>query len=130
MSELASIDVRRDGRLCVVTVSGEIDMSNAHVLRERALALMSNEDQALALDFSALSYVDSAGLRTIFELSRLLRERSQRMFLVIVQESQPWRVVEIAGVGEQAQLVDDMDQLRAAVHAGDAPGLTGVIDRP
>jgi anti-anti-sigma factor len=57
---------RRSDGTPVLTVSGEIDMSNAGEL-EAALADAAGDDgHALLVDLSAVEYLDSAGLTVLF----------------------------------------------------------------
>ena len=82
MDALARIDVDRlPGGPITVTVSGEIDLSNASYL-ERRLDDAVELSADLVLDLTALTYLDSQGLRV---LNRLVeRHRSGLVGVTVV----------------------------------------------
>jgi anti-sigma B factor antagonist len=57
-----SLLVERNGHGPVVRVSGEIDIATAPMLRER---LDSLDGQAVTIDFSAVTYMDSSGVNLL-----------------------------------------------------------------
>jgi anti-anti-sigma factor len=60
-----------------ITVTGEIDLSNAPAVEKQILDAIPNDLGDIALDLSPLDYIDSAGLRLLFTLgTRLKRCRS------------------------------------------------------
>ena len=86
------------GALAVVTVDGEIDASNARDVRERLRGAMTNHSHALVIDLLETTYIDSAGLNVLFALDLELRERRQRLHLVIEPGSPVARLAAITGL--------------------------------
>ncbi|MEV4456954.1 STAS domain-containing protein [Microbispora sp. NPDC049633] len=57
---------RRSDGTPVLTVSGEIDMSNAGELEAALTDAAGDDGHALLVDLSAVEYLDSAGLTVLF----------------------------------------------------------------
>ncbi|TQS23399.1 STAS domain-containing protein [Microbispora sp. KK1-11] len=57
---------RRPDGTPVLTVSGEIDMSNAGELDAALTGAAADDGHALLVDLSAVGYLDSAGLTVLF----------------------------------------------------------------
>ena len=98
MTVLARITDEHHGNIPLVAIAGEIDASNAEEIAERMRAALSNRSQALVVDLGGTTYIDSAGLNVLFELSVALRERQQQLHLVIAQPSPIARMVTIVGL--------------------------------
>lgn len=71
-----------DGKTVVVNVTGEIDASNAEDLRLGVEGAMGHTTQLLAIDLSAITYLDSAGIHVLFRLGRELSERGAQLRIV------------------------------------------------
>jgi len=98
MSLLARVlEDRRDG-VAVAAVEGEIDASNANAIGERLRAMLTNHDAALVVDLSGTTYLDSAGINLLFELSSELTARQQSLRLVLPPGSPMLRMFAIAGL--------------------------------
>jgi len=98
VSRLARITDEHHGAVPVVAIAGEIDASNAEEIAERLRAALSNRSETLVVDLSDTTYIDSAGLNVLFELSVALQERQQQLHLVIGQPSPIARMVTIVGL--------------------------------
>ena len=72
---LADVRVEREDATVVAVVTGEIDMSNAASIRQQVGESVTPGDDALLLDLSELSFIDSAGLHALIELGTVLGER-------------------------------------------------------
>ncbi len=71
----------------VAHVGGEVDLSNAGSVTERILDAVPNTATALILDMSTTGYLDSSGVRMIFELAQRLRTRGQDLTLVVREDA-------------------------------------------
>lgn len=122
MNELASFVADREDDLVVGALSGEIDLSNATEL-ERAIAeAVPNSVRGLVLDLSALSYIDSSGIRLLLSLGGSLRWRGQDLVLAVPEGSRCRRVLSMAGVGRSVKLEVTVEAARHRLHAN-GPGL-------
>ncbi|MEH0829208.1 MULTISPECIES: STAS domain-containing protein [unclassified Micromonospora] len=70
---LMSLSWEHEGPVTVVSVRGEIDMSNAHLLVDLATELGRDPAPQVVLDFSAVRFVDLHAVRALVEAHRLLR---------------------------------------------------------
>jgi anti-sigma B factor antagonist len=87
MTELANVIVETRGDVQVVRLAGEVDISNALRLQADISAIVPNDAAGLVLDLSATDYLDSAGIRMLFELHGRLSDRRQRMAAVVPEDS-------------------------------------------
>ena len=95
---VARIRDEMHGDVPVVSVEGEIDVSNIGHLGERLRRALSNRGTALIVDLTETTYLDSAGLNLLFQLARELAERQQQLHLVVVPTSPIARVIGIVGL--------------------------------
>jgi anti-sigma B factor antagonist len=107
----------------VARIRGEVDMSNVSQLSSALRNAVLQSSPGLVIDFSETQYLDSAGLHFIFELGKRLRDRGQRLFLVVPSVSPVAPVLEIVRVDSLAPRCETLEQalelLRA--HAADVP---------
>ena len=120
---LADIQFQEHAGSPVAHVRGEIDMSN---VTELSLALQNAVVQSaagLVIDFSETEYLDSAGLHFIFDLGKRLRDRGQRLYLVVPPEAPVAAVLEIVNVDSLAPRCETLDDAVARLreHAADVP---------
>jgi stage II sporulation protein AA (anti-sigma F factor antagonist) len=112
---LAEVTVRVDRSVPICAVRGEIDASNVGTVLERIIASAPNESPGLVLDLSETVYLDSAGVRILFELSRRLRTRRQELRVAVPQTGIVRRVLVLTALADIVPLHDDADSAAAAV---------------
>jgi anti-anti-sigma factor len=86
------------GRLLVVTLLGEVDMSNGPELVAAIGTAATNELAGVILDLSDVEYLDSAGIHLVFTLRENLRTRGQDLRLVVPEDSPVSDALRLAGV--------------------------------
>lgn len=90
------VESRGDGIL-VVALGGRIDSTTCDLLREHLLGLVARGERRLVVDFAAVDYISSAGLRVMLSLERQLRDH--RGTLVLTALGAPVRhVFELSGL--------------------------------
>jgi anti-anti-sigma factor len=89
-----------------ILLSGEIDISNAAHLARALEGSVSNLDHALVLDLSLVTYVDSAGIRVMFELARRLQAHQQRLVLVLPEGSGVRRSLTLGGLLHAVEVLE------------------------
>jgi anti-sigma B factor antagonist len=82
----------------VAAVEGEIDASNARGIGDRLRQTITNRGRALVVDLAATTYLDSAGINLLFEIGNELRERQQRLLVVVAEPSPIARMLAITGL--------------------------------
>lgn len=85
-----------DGAL-TIDVAGEIDMVNATTVHQQLLDAVSNQETAVRVDLSGLTFMDSAGLRILFALADRLELLQIQLDVVVPAHSIPRRAMELAG---------------------------------
>jgi anti-anti-sigma factor len=77
----ADFQIEDSDQLRLISVSGELDMSNAEALEAVAMGVQSAA-LGVTIDLIETSYLDSAGIRVLFSVHERLRERGQRLAVV------------------------------------------------
>jgi anti-sigma B factor antagonist len=93
MALLEELEFRPLGDAVLARLRGEVDISNAGSAREQLLDAVPNTASVLVLDLSGTGYLDSSGVRLIFELAERLNNRGQRLGLVVPDDSVVKRVL-------------------------------------
>lgn len=88
-------ELRRDGIL-VVAPSGRIDSTTSEVLRLRLWQFVGGGERNLIVDFVAVDYISSAGLRVMLGLARRVLDASGRLVLCGMPDS-VHQVFDLAG---------------------------------
>ena len=86
---------RQDGVLSA-RVGGRIDGSNVAEFEEAIRTVIEESDRAVIMDFEALSYISSAGLRAILLTAKSLSNRDTK-FMLCSLSGQIREVFEISG---------------------------------
>lgn len=113
MSELARVTVNDEESLRVVTVAGEVDVSNAESIGDEALAGLPNAAFGMVMDLTLLRYVDSAGIAVVFEMAERLLRRGQSLALVVPGSSPIRRSLEVTRIDEIAPIEPTLEAARA-----------------
>ena len=120
---LADIQLEDLDGIPVARVRGEVDMSNAGELSTTLQNAVQQTAAGLIVDFTPTQYLDSAGLHFIFDLAKRLRDRGQRLHLVVPPSSPVAAVLDIVQIevlASRSQGLDEaLEKLRA--HAADVP---------
>ena len=106
---LADVRFVHAGKAVIAHLSGEIDTSNAESLRTAITEATPNQSLALVLDLSAIGYLDSAGIRLIYQLRGDLRTRGQSLRLVIPPTSPAVDALRLAGVARNLETVETVE---------------------
>jgi len=114
---LGSLSVVVHDEICVATLSGEIDLSNRDSVAQQLEAAV-DDGLDLVVDLEPLRYLDSAGIRMLFELQGRLVERGRTLRLVATPDLVVWRVLTLTGL---AATVPSHATVTEAVRAVGAP---------
>jgi anti-anti-sigma factor len=107
-----AVATARDGPAWVVAPTGEIDMANVDRVRE-AIAARPEACGVLVLDFGALTFLDTSGLRLVVEALQATQADGVRLALVRGPEDVQ-RLFVLARLETRLPFFDDV---RAAVDA-------------
>jgi anti-anti-sigma factor len=106
---IARIDLETlDGAL-VVKIAGEIDLSNADEIRSQVTASVPHQGPGVVLDLTHTTYLDSSGVRLLFELTQRLVTRGQRLALVVTDHALVRRVILLTKLDDAVPMHDTLD---------------------
>lgn len=114
MKPLAQVRIDDLDGVLVAHLVGEIDLSNVDEVRALVIARSSQEAGALVLDLTETTYLDSTGVRLLFELAERLQSRRQQLRLVVTDEALVRRVILLTKLDEQVPLDTSVDAAVAA----------------
>lgn len=127
MGENLNLQVWRDGAVVVVGLNGKLDGNTSGLFSAFLASNVREEDVLVALDFSALSYLSSAGLRELLKLAKRLNTHRRRPAIAAAQPSVKV-VLEISGF---TSLFHCTTNLPSAVKklTNEGSGKTGLLGR-
>ena len=105
-------DVRRDDGRIVVRLAGELDLYNAHEVREALLACCAESPERLVIDLGGVTFIDSTALGVLIEARTRLPNR--RGFLLAAPGLETRRALEISGLDRHFAVHDSVDDALAA----------------
>jgi anti-sigma B factor antagonist len=114
MTTRADIAVEQEADVVVAELTGEVDMTNAAYVREELSAVVPNGARALVVGLAGTSYLDSAAIELLFELSRRLARRRQVLRLVVPEDSPLRRLLVLTDVQSVAELYSSLADARAS----------------
>jgi anti-anti-sigma factor len=114
---MADVRFEREDQTVVAVLTGEIDMSNATSVRQQMAESVTPDDDAVIVDLSELSFIDSAGLHAMIELGTVLDERRQQLLLCLPPGSPIRRAIEIMGLPHAVSVHSDRGEAMEAVRA-------------
>jgi len=106
VSELATVTATDLDGARLVTVGGEIDLSNVGAVMARISGLIRSESSLVILDLSGTTYLDSAGLGMLFRLDQRLGYSRQELCLVVPPGSPVRRVLELTNLDQVVRVED------------------------
>jgi anti-anti-sigma factor len=114
---LVWVSVRVDRSVPICAVRGEIDASNVESVLDQLIDSVPADSPGLVLDLSETVYLDSAGVRILFELSRRLRQRGQELRIVVPAEGIVRRVLVLTALADVVALHGDTGSASEALRA-------------
>jgi anti-anti-sigma factor len=99
-----TIHSERTGDLAVVTVAGELSMTNAHALDQELERAETAGVARIVLDLRGLGFIDSTGVRVLYEAST--RSGVSDRLRMIRPSEKVQRVLDTHGLGELLPFVD------------------------
>lgn len=86
-----------------VSVSGEVDISNAAKLREAIDLAIEQPTEEVQLDFANVAYIDSTGVGVLVGAAHHAEEKSRRFSIVNAQPG-VMRVAQLLGVDKEISI--------------------------
>lgn len=102
---------RADGYV-VVSLAGELDLYNAHEVRDALLECAAEAPERLVVDLSAVKFIDSTALGVLIEARTRMENR--RGFLLAAPGLETRRALEISGLDRHFAVHDSLDDALGA----------------
>ena len=102
---------RNDGYV-VVSLAGELDLYNAHEVRDALLECCAESPNRLVVDLSDVKFIDSTTLGVLIEARTKLENR--RGFLLASPGLETRRALEISGLDRHFAVHESLDEALAA----------------
>jgi anti-sigma B factor antagonist len=99
--------VDRNGSAVVVRLAGELDLYNAHAVRDALLECCNESPERLVVDLSSVSFIDSTALGVLIEARSRLANR--RGFLLAAPGLETRRALAISGLDRHFAVHDSLD---------------------
>jgi len=100
----ATVEASADQGTVHIHLSGEIDLENASTVDEQICAAVSGQPTAVSVDLTNLTYVDSVGIRLLFDLASHLQKSNIALSLIAPFESPARRLIQFSGLGSLVAL--------------------------
>jgi anti-sigma B factor antagonist len=104
--------VEQRGNAVLVRLAGELDLYNAHVVRDALLGATGRSPERLIVDLSEVLFVDSTVLGVLIESRSKLANR--RGFLLVAPGVETRRALEISGLDKHFAVHASLDEALTA----------------
>jgi anti-sigma B factor antagonist len=104
--------IARNGSSVVVSLAGELDLYNAHAIREALLECCDEAPERLVVDLSEVKFIDSTALGVLIEARTRMPNR--RGFLLAAPGLETRRALEISGLDRHFAVHASLDEALSA----------------
>jgi anti-anti-sigma factor len=111
---LARLELETRDRALVARVTGEIDLSNAESIRNDITNAVPHDSAGVLLDLTDTTYLDSSGIRFLFDLAQRLQSRRQQLVLVVTDQALVRRVIVLTKLDGAVPLHSNFDDALTA----------------
>ncbi len=94
----------------VIELTGEVDLSNTDIIRTEIIDVIPHEANGAVLVLNGTTYLDSSGIRLLFELAERLQARRQRLVLVLSAQALVRRVIALTKLDDAVPVVAEIDR--------------------
>ena len=95
---IARVDTSAENGSVRISLSGEIDLANVTAVEEEILAAVSGQLTAVSVDLTNLTYMDSVGIRMLFDLVSNLEKSHIALVLITPFGSPTRRMIKLSGL--------------------------------
>lgn len=109
MGDMVRVEVEENEDRCLIRLHGEVDMSNAPAVWSKMIGAISDTVSTVTVDLSPTRYLDSSGVRLLFQLADLLGARRRDLILVIPEDAPIRHALELTGLPGVARVLSVAD---------------------
>ena len=118
---LQGVEVTIAADIVVARVGGDIDLANTPTVSAKILEAVPNDAQGLVLDLSEVRYIDSVGIRMLFNFVRTLHASRQGMAVALPDDSPVRNLLKITHLDEAAVFRATVDEASEALRDSGTP---------
>lgn len=104
--DLANVKAEATEDATTVEVSGEIDLSNSVSVQE-SIAQALQDARVLVVDLQNVRFIDSSGIKMLFDLNEMLKNRRRELRIVAPPGSHVRKVLELVALDEVGTVLDE-----------------------
>jgi anti-sigma B factor antagonist len=109
VTEPAVVEARTVEDVQVVSIRGEVDLSNATEVRDAIGQVASADVTVIVVDLSETGYLDSSGIAMLFRLAERLGHRRQELRLVVPPDSPLRAALELTNLPQTIPVQDALE---------------------
>ncbi len=98
----------------VAHLKGEVDVANAGTIETELSQAVPNTAAGLIIDLSEVPFMDSSGLRLLFEVDERLRRHQQDLRIVLPKGSGLFRTLALVHMQDVVPILEDVASAAAA----------------
>jgi len=107
------IGISEQNGVCIVAISGEVDLSTSPQVRDALLGCIS-KGKSVVVNLSAVVYIDSSGVASLVEAFQAAKSKGLGFALAQISET-PLRVLKLARLDQVFIIHDTVDAATAAM---------------
>jgi anti-anti-sigma factor len=115
VTALADLELETHSGQPVARLRGELDASNAARLATPIYEFVSNHEPGLVVDLTDIRYLDSAGVRLLFELAGRLDRRQLELHVVAAEDTHVSEVLDVVAIQDVARVHPSLPEALAAL---------------
>ncbi|MGC8861938.1 MAG: STAS domain-containing protein [Armatimonadota bacterium] len=115
------IEIRKNGKITVIQLAGELDAYTASRFREVMVEAIEDGGENLIVSMGDVEYIDSSGLGALVGGLKRVSERKGKI-VVVRPRPQVRKVFEITGLEKVFPLFEDEEEAVAALQDGSREG--------
>jgi anti-sigma B factor antagonist len=116
-----AVEVSIADDVVVARVSGDIDLANTPTVSAKILGAVPNDAVGLVLDLSDVRYIDSVGIRMLFNFIRTLHASRQGITISLPADSPVHKLLKITHLDEATVIRSTIEEATEALREGGGP---------
>lgn len=113
-----SINVTHNGDVAVASLAGDIDMINHDEVLNALLSTALDRGPRMVVDLAGVNYVDSNGVRMLFELATELNQSRVEWAVALDEDSPLMRLLKVTAFAEVASIFSTASEAAGSLGSG------------
>jgi anti-anti-sigma factor len=103
------VNAEEEGRNQILRLAGRIDAASSAILEKKMANLLNKEKKYIALDFSEIDYLSSAGMRLLLSMTKKIQPQGGGLVLFSVGED-VMEIIKVAGFDKVLKIFSNEEQ--------------------